>query len=432
LATLSTTDEDVKVLEAQANLAAARASLKDLQTGAKTEAVEIKKSSLTKAQSDIDQAYKNAGDSIKNIGIYGGTYVKENFANYFDGNSIEGYRLNIPACDASLESRVGALRLEAVKALQNIENIVNSYSSYDPNTQKEKLLQIKNFYAPSITDYLQSLKNVLALPCLAVNSNYDSARTIVNSSNNNWSTLNSDLSTKINSLENSKILLDQAESDLKLSQTGEKNEKIKQQESVVQGLVARLEAVKLELRKNILSSPFAGIITDIDLKKGELVSVGEKKISIISNANFQIESKVSEVDVAKLKTGAQAKVTFDAYGDENIFDAVVSNISMGGIISDGIPTYKTIFDFLNKDERVRSGMTANVDVVINTRENVLSVPAKFVQNKNGSKVVQVAKPGDLDDIEERKVKLGSRGSNGEVEILEGLNAGELVILQKGN
>jgi RND family efflux transporter MFP subunit len=239
-----------------------------------------------------------------------------------------------------------------------------------------------------------------------------------------------DLSSKLNSINTLNLSLKQAQEDLRLIESGEKSEKVRQQEAQVAAARARLAQSASEAAKNTLRAPFNGVVTAVDLKTGEYATIGgSKSITLISDASFEIESKVSEVDVAKIKTGDAAKVTFDAYSDADVFEAAITNISPAGVITDGVPTYKTIFSFTQKDERIRSGMTANIDVVTNVKENVLSIPARAIKNVSGEKKVTIKiVDGNKTSTEEKTVKTGVRGVNGEVEILEGLTAGDIVVI----
>lgn len=426
LATLSSDDDLVKVAEARAGLSSAVASLQDSKTGSKDDVVQIKKITLEKSKNDVEQAYKNAGDSVHNLAISGNSFVRDNMAKYFDGDSISGYRVNINSCDSALENKLNILRKEADISLVNIENTSRDFSSKDLSVKKQNIDELKNISAPKISEYLNAWKDVLSLGCMTSNSTFDTARSLVTSSRNTWSALSNDISMKRNTIDSAELSVTQAEKDLNLSETGEKGEKVSQADSQVKVAQARLQSAQVVLDKNILRAPFTGIITNIDLKQGEFQTVGARTISMISDANFQIESKVSEVDVAKLQTGQSAQVTFDAYGDSEKFQAIISNISLAGIISEGVPTYKTIFDFLEKDERVRSGMTANILVTTKKLDNVLAIPVKYILEENGQKYVNIIGKTK----EKRFIKTGALGVNAKVEVVEGLSEGEVVEIEK--
>lgn len=430
LATLSEEDANARVQEAQAAVLSQKALLEDLTTGARAETIDNKKAALDKAENDLRQAYKNAGDSLRNTAISGNTYVRDNLASSYSGSLTNGYKINVNTCDAVTEGVVSALRGEAEKALLEIENANNNFSSYelDNVNQSQILSSVKNVHIKTITKYLDTLRILFSAQCSTSNSNLDATRTLISSSRTAWSAISADLSLKLSLIENAKTALTQAKNDLIIAQSGEKGEKVKQQEANVKTATARLSQALAEANKNILRAPFPGIITNIDVKLGELITPGGKSISLISQNNFEIESRVSEVDVAKLRNGAMANITFDTYGDSEKFSATISNISPAGIITEGVPTYQTIFVFTNQDERIRSGMTANINVITETKESVLSIPAKFINSDKGEKSVKVKLPNG--DIVSQSVETGALGTNGEVEILKGIFENQVVITDK--
>jgi RND family efflux transporter MFP subunit len=322
------------------------------------------------------------------------------------------------------------LKKQAEQNLQTIESISANYETSSNDSKEKSIELVRNNLMPNISVYLNALKDLFSANCMSSNSNYDSARTTISTSRNNWSTLSTDLTVKQTAINNSKIALTQATSDLQLSQTGDKSSRVDQQVALVQAAYARLKTAESAASKNILVAPFTGIITSIDLKKGELVSPNKAQVSMISDNNFQIESKVSEIDVAKLSVGATTTVHFDAYGDDVKFKAVVSNISLAAIVSEGVPTYKTIFNFLDKDERIRSGMTANIDAVTKLHENVLTIPAKFLLTNNGKKQVNVVDPKDGSDYTTKNIVIGARGQNGDIEVVDGLKENDILVIEK--
>jgi HlyD family secretion protein len=70
-------------------------------------------------------------------------------------------------------------------------------------------------------------------------------------------------------------------------------------------------------------------------------------------------------------------------------------------------------------------MTANIDILTDKRENVIIIPQRAVVSQNGDKIVKIL---EGEKIREVKVKTGLRGSDGNVEIIEGVKEGEKVVL----
>jgi len=150
-----------------------------------------------------------------------------------------------------------------------------------------------------------------------------------------------------------------------------------------------------------------------------------KSIAIISTNNFEIESKVSEIDVSKLATSSKGEVHFDSFGLDKKFEIIVSNISPAGIISDGVPTFKTIFTFLQNNENIRSGMTANIEIITRDLSSVVAIPAKYIVNQSGVKKVKVKNSNNA--IVTKEIVTGIVGRGGQVEIVSGLEEGEVVV-----
>ena len=145
---------------------------------------------------------------------------------------------------------------------------------------------------------------------------------------------------------------------------------------------------------------------------------------MISAGAFQIESYVPEVNISLIRTGNQAAVTLDAYGADTLFDARVVSIDPASTVRDGVSTYRIVLEFSKADSRVKSGMTANVSITTETKPSVLSVPQGLVIRRDGSMFVRVVVDKE---IQEHAVTLGAVSSVGEVEILSGLRAGDIVV-----
>ena len=95
------------------------------------------------------------------------------------------------------------------------------------------------------------------------------------------------------------------------------------------------------------------------------------------------------------------------------------------IIIEGVATYKVTLQFIEEDERIRSGMTANVDIIGDSRVGVLAVSQRALIRKNGEKTVKVLHGQEITEV---KVETGLRGSDGNIEILSGLQEGDTVII----
>ena len=202
---------------------------------------------------------------------------------------------------------------------------------------------------------------------------------------------------------------------------------IESQEATVKSYQAAIQNIQAQLNKTVLYSPIAGVVTKQDAKVGEIAAANSVLVSVISASKFEVEANIPEADIAKVKIGDPAEITLDAYGNDVIFDAKVVSIDPAETIIEGVATYKTKFQFVKNDDRPKSGMTANIVITTARHTNVIVVPQRAVTAKTNGKFVLVD-AGNPQKPEEREVKTGLRGTDGNVEITDGLREGEKVII----
>jgi RND family efflux transporter MFP subunit len=196
-------------------------------------------------------------------------------------------------------------------------------------------------------------------------------------------------------------------------------------EAQIASAQAQVDRIRAEIAERVLRAPFHGIITAVDIEVGGVVSSHDGVLSLISDKALQVESFVPEINLSLLSVGNSATVTLDAYGENVLFEAEVVSIDPAETVRDGVSTYRAILQFLNEDDKIRAGMTANVTITTLRKENVISVPQGVIERRDGKTFLKV-KAGE--EVVEREVLVGEVSSLGSIEIVSGLSAGEEVIL----
>lgn len=200
-------------------------------------------------------------------------------------------------------------------------------------------------------------------------------------------------------------------------------------EAEIQNAQAEVARVQATIAERTIRAPFAGIVTKVDAKLGGIASANEPAISLISADALQIESYVPEIHIPFVKIGDGAVVTLDAYGPDAPFRANVVFIDPAETTRDGVSTYRTKLEFAQKDERIKSGMTANVIITSEKKSGVIAVPQNAVISRDGQKFILIKQSGK---IAERPVTVGNVSSHGEIEITAGLNDGDIVITSQAD
>ena len=216
-----------------------------------------------------------------------------------------------------------------------------------------------------------------------------------------------------------------AEDQLVLKVSGFVPTKVEAQESRVNAAIASVELIKTQKTQMTLRSPITGVVTVQDGRVGTVTGAGQPIVSVISDDSFKIETFIPEVDIAKVTLEDIAEVTLDAYDDNTIFMAKVSNFDPAETVIGGVPTYKVELLFDEESSLIRPGMTANVDILTEEKDGVFTVPVRSLMTKDGNKYVRVV--NSLGEIVETPVVTGLRGSDGTIEIAEGLFGGETIV-----
>jgi len=151
---------------------------------------------------------------------------------------------------------------------------------------------------------------------------------------------------------------------------------------------AAVDAAQASLDHAQLLAPFAGTITEVDVKTGDLVSSGTTAFRIDDLSSIYVDLEISEVDLPSLKVGQQTTLEFDAIPDKQ-YTGVVTEIGMIGTVSQGVVNYPVTVRITNADENIKSGMTASVTITTDQAKDALLVPNKAIHTSNGQHTVTV-------------------------------------------
>ena len=200
----------------------------------------------------------------------------------------------------------------------------------------------------------------------------------------------------------------------------------------------QLEAAKqavAQAQKNLdeatITAPFDGLVGAIYVKEGDIIpspTMAPKVIiDLIAPGSMELKAEVDEIDIPDVKLGQRAIIEVDALPEEP-FEGVVTSVGSLPIVEAGLVMYEVKIGFtVLPDSKVRMGMSATADIIIQQRENTLLVPERAIEHDSqGNPMVWVKLNGQ---IEERAVVTGI--SDGfQTEILAGLDEGEIVAVKK--
>ena len=143
----------------------------------------------------------------------------------------------------------------------------------------------------------------------------------------------------------------------------------------------------------------------------------------MSDTGYEVDAGVSETDVGKVTVGDSVSMTLDAFPGET-FQGSVFYIAPSETNTQGVISYLTKISFAKPDPRLKSGLTANIDIATQHKDNVLFLPEyAILQNDSGTFVETV----DGKTTKQNPVTLGIQDEKGNVEVTSGVTAGEQVL-----
>ncbi|MEO1731263.1 MAG: efflux RND transporter periplasmic adaptor subunit, partial [Pseudomonadota bacterium] len=211
---------------------------------------------------------------------------------------------------------------------------------------------------------------------------------------------------------------------------------------------AQLRSAELDLSRTRIIAPTSGVVIDKLVEPGTTVAANFQTPNLFTIAadtsRMQVEAAVDEADIGQVLEGQAVRFTVDSYPND-VFEASVGQIRQSATQNAASVSYLVILDVDNSDGKLLTGMTANVDIITGSKDNVLRVPVastRFVPREQDRTRDEDASDGEDKPQAtsvwmpsetpykpvERKVTLGLKGED-YVEVTSGLEEGETVLVR---
>lgn len=197
----------------------------------------------------------------------------------------------------------------------------------------------------------------------------------------------------------------------------------------IQEAEASVAVARATLEKTVITAPFDGVVLDVTTEVGEWISPSPPGVPIppvldlIDPKALYVSAPIDEADVARIKVGQPVRITLDAFRGRS-FKGKLTYVS--SFVETRQEQNRTLrveaeFDEASLPENLLPGLSADVEIILDSRENVLRVPTYALLENNRVLVVENSK------LVERKVTTGLHNWTF-TEIASGLGAGERVVI----
>lgn len=244
--------------------------------------------------------------------------------------------------------------------------------------------------------------------------------------------LSSNYSTNLNAYNNALLAREQA---LTNASTSIVNAQLSLNQKVVGARpedIASAEAsyasAKLAYENTIIRAPFDGQIGSVSAAVGQQTSTQTGVATIITKDKIA-EISLNEIDIVNVSLGQEVELTFDAIPDET-FMGRVAEINTVGVAASNVVSFAVKISIPNADERIKSGMSVTSDIVVDKKENVLTVPSATIRSEKIEKSIKsfVMKKDISEKAKNTKVYVTIGLNNDtDAEILDGLAEGDMVV-----
>lgn len=183
---------------------------------------------------------------------------------------------------------------------------------------------------------------------------------------------------------------------------------------------ATYDLARLNLEHTSVRSPLSGVISERFVKAGNMVGIDQQLYRVTDFTPLQAILHVPEHEMSKIRKNQRAELRADALPNE-LFVGYVERISP--VIDSQTGTFKVTIYVDETGEMLRPGMFTRVRIVYDTRENTRMIPRSAVISEDLAQSVYVIR-----DSLAFKQQIRTGYTNGQnVEVIEGLNDGEIVV-----
>jgi len=186
----------------------------------------------------------------------------------------------------------------------------------------------------------------------------------------------------------------------------------------------RVQAAQATIKLASITAPFAGSVTEVNIKPGDQVSAGAPAFRLDDLSQLLVDVQVSEVDINRIQVGQDVTLSFDAILGKQ-YKGKVSEVSLVGTSNQGVVDFTVTVELMDADDAVKPGMTAAVNIVVEQLKNVLLVPNRAVRVLESNRVVYVLRNGALEPL---TITLGASSDTNSEVVSGDLKVGDQIVL----
>jgi HlyD family secretion protein len=188
------------------------------------------------------------------------------------------------------------------------------------------------------------------------------------------------------------IVQSQAGVEQSKAQVQQAQAQVQQAAAQVQQAQAALSLAQVSLSHTTITSPIDGIVVSRDVNVGQTVAASLSAPTLFTIANdltqMQVIANIDQADIGLVEQAKSVKFSVDAFPGKE-FEGKIEEMRLNPVNVQNVVTYNVVIDVANPEQKLKPGMTANLTITIDERNNVLKVPNSALrftpQNASGQR-----------------------------------------------
>ena len=423
---LETTDFELDLKRLDALLMQAKANLDKILTGATVEDLNISKTKIENAKISLEEAKKNLIDKLRDSYTVSDDSVRNKIDALFVDPRGLNPKVSFYIADTQLKTDLENSRLLIEDSLNKWRaslNNLNIASDFDFYTREAEVNLSR------INLFTDKMAYVLNNPSASQNISqtvFDGYKTSVYLARSNLSATIGYLTAAEEKYKTGRSNLNLSEREFEYKKAAARTEDVEIAQAQVSEIESQILTTREKIKKSVMYAPTNAKVFKIPLEIQEMFKPGVYAISL-SASGYKIQADISELEIDKIKIASDVLVKFDAIPAEE-FHGKIARIEPQEVIKEGDKYYRVNIYLLDSDlERVRSGMTCDIKIIISKKDSTLTVPDLVIYKKTNQKFVNVIE--NLGGVQ-KEVVVETGISDGEfVEITRGLVEGQIVVAE---
>ncbi len=403
---------------ARINLENAKINLEKLKNSNST--------SLLQTSNSLSKAYDSGMNTVVGTNIdFGGVISGMDDLFYSQTGYLSDAKIqSLSNATRDIRNKAGVL-FDSAKNKQNSNNtLYTNTTRSSSNSDIEKLI---NDTYDTVKQLTESLKNARNAVDYIKNQETDKTASEATAAETNLDTWINEMNTHLSDLATAKSTIEETKNSLGNINGGSGTLDLRSQELA-------LESAQLAYDNSFIRAPFDGTVAQLTINVGDNVSSGTTIGTFITQQKVA-DITLNEVDVAKIKIGDKATLTFDAIDNLSI-SGKVSSIDLVGTVSQGVVSYNVKIVFDTQDERIKSGMSVSAAIITNSKQDIIVAPTSAIKTQGNISYVDVV-PKETKTTDSSGTTLDTTPTQQQVEIgisddtsteiISGLNEGDKIV-----